>query len=80
MQPSVLSNFLRKNQTDISDSFGEIGLGSKKATNLEECHECSEDRKKNIGATACTTWPRAETFNGQQKVLQILYNPGPTIL
>ena len=27
---------------------------------------------KNIGATACHAWARAETFNGLQKVLQIL--------
>ena len=26
---------------------------------------------------ACRAWPRAETFNGLQKVLQIVYNPEP---
>ena len=37
-------------------------------------------RKKNIGATACRAWARAETFNGLQKVLQILCVPGLTTL
>ena len=35
---------------------------------------------KNIVATACRAWARAETFNGLQKVLQILCVPGPTTL
>ena len=34
----------------------------------------------NIGATACRASARAETFNGLQKVLQILCVPGPTTL
>ena len=42
------------------------------------CHEICE--KKNIGATACRAWARAETFNGLQKVLQILCVPGLTTL
>ena len=29
--------------------------------------------KKYIDATACRAWPRAETLNGLQKVLQILH-------
>ena len=33
-------------------------------------------RAPKIGATACRAWPRAETFNGLQKVLQIVYVPG----
>ena len=37
------------------------------------CHEICE--KKNIGATACRAWARAETFNGLQKVLEIVYIP-----
>ena len=37
-------------------------------------------KQKNIGATACRAWARAETFNGLQKVLQILFVPGPTTL
>ena len=28
---------------------------------------------KNIDATACRAWPRLETFNGLQKMLQIVY-------
>ena len=35
---------------------------------------------KNIGATACRCWARAETFNGLQKVLQTLYFSGPPTL
>ena len=35
---------------------------------------------KNIGATACHAWARAETFNGLQKVLQILCVSGPKTL
>ena len=35
---------------------------------------------QNIGATACRASARAETFNGLQKVLQILCVPGPTTL
>ena len=38
------------------------------------------EHKKNIGVTACRAWARAETFNGLQKVLQILCVPGPTSL
>ena len=38
------------------------------------------NQKKNIGATACRAWARAETFNGLQKVLQILCVPGLTTL
>ena len=37
-------------------------------------------RKKNIDATACRAWARAETFNGLQKVLQNICVPGPTTL
>ena len=39
-------------------------------------------RKKNIGATACCAWPRAETFNGLQKVLKmcISHIPKPSEL
>ena len=37
-------------------------------------------QKNNICATACRAWARAETFNGLQKVLQILCVPGPTTL
>ena len=37
-------------------------------------------RAPNIGATACRAWARAETFNGLQKVLQILCVPGLTTL
>ena len=32
-------------------------------------------RLKNIGATACRAWARAETFNGLQKVLENVYIP-----
>ena len=36
----------------------------------------AKSAKKNIGATGCRTWARAETFIGLQKVLQILCVPG----
>ena len=50
------------------------------------CHEICEKKRhhkgislrscpKNIGATACRAWARAETFNGQQKVLENVYIP-----
>ena len=34
-----------------------------------------EAKERNIGATACCAWPRAETCNGWQKVLKIVYIP-----
>ena len=40
----------------------------------------TKSAKKNIAATACRAWARAETINGLQKVLQILCVPGPTTL
>ena len=32
----------------------------------------TKSAKKNIGAMPCCAWPRAETFNGLQKVLKIV--------
>ena len=48
--------------------------------NFEKLAHVTKSAKKNIGATACRAWARAETINGLQKVLQILCVPGPTIV
>ena len=47
---------------------------------IEKLAHVTKSAKKNMGATACRAWARAETFNGLQKVLQILFVPGPTTL
>ena len=47
---------------------------------FEKLAHVTKSAKKNIGATACRAWARAETFNGLQKVLQILCVPGLTTL
>ena len=49
--------------------------------NRNDCNSGKElltrerERIKNIGATACRAWARAETFNGLQKVLENVYIP-----
>ena len=45
---------------------------------FEKLAHVTKSAKKNIGATACRAWARAETFNGLQKVLQIRCVPAPT--
>ena len=65
---------------EILNCLGEIGL-EKNSRNFYKCRGMSRfGEKKDIGATACRAWARAETFNGLQKVLQILCVPGLTTL
>ena len=47
---------------------------------FEKLAHVTKSAKKNIDATACRAWARAETFNGLQKVLQNICVPGPTTL
>ena len=42
---------------------------------FEKLAHVTKTAKKNIGATACRAWARAETFNGLQKVLENVYIP-----
>ena len=42
---------------------------------FEKLAHVTKSAKKNIGATACRAWARAETFNGLQKVLENVYIP-----
>ena len=42
---------------------------------FEKLAHVTKSAKKNIGATACHAWARAETFNGLQKVLENVYTP-----
>ena len=42
---------------------------------FEKLAHVTKSAKKNIGATACRAWARAETFNGLQKVLEKVYIP-----
>ena len=70
-----MRNFYWNNGVRICSVFQEICL-----TILKNWHWSRNLRKKNIGATACRAWARAETFKGLQKVLQILRMTGPTTL
>ena len=87
MKPNLFRNFFRlkcslgscATYIEIMVSISFLGF-EKFASQSEKLAHVTKSAKKNIGATACRAWARAETFNGLQEVLQILCVPGPITL